>query len=259
MRVYTISLMASALVLNSCTSMPNHSDVRQGIESFAYVQYGTEPIKYGFRVVDGKSFWGNGEGNGVQPGLLLAVGLEAAKAAAEAEEKKLAAAIISSMLGQHNPVAEMKNKVMPVLAKTWNLPFNPKSITYLPSTSPLEDEAGYYLGKGLKKDLLIVYSVDLVELSEQQSIGGFFDGMVTAGFNDKSVAPTIMASVKVYKYDAISGKNKKIWWKNCLAHSLHAPSTVKYSVIKDNPEKGRSVMQDSMAVFVDNCKQAMSN
>ena len=260
MQVYNILLITSLLVLNGCTSMPNHSEIRQGVKTVSYVQYGNEPIKYGFRIVDGKSFWGKGgEGTGIQPGLLFAVGLDASKEAAEAEEKRIASTMIKSMFGQNNPVREMNNKVMPVLAKTWNLPFNRKSITYLPANRPLEDDDGYYLGKDLKTDLIIVYSVDSVELNEQQSIGGFFAGLVTAGFNDKSVAPTIMASVNVYKHDSVSGKIKKVWWRSCLVHSLHAPSVIKFSVLKDNPKKGRAMMKESLDIFVDNCKQAMSN
>ena len=239
--------------------MPDHSEIRQGVKTVSYVQYGNEPIKYGLRIVDGKSFWGKGgEGTGMQPGLLLAIGLDSAKEAAEDEEKRIASTLIKSMLGQNNPVREMRSKIMPVLAKTWNIPFNRKSITYLPSNRPLEDDDGYYLGKDLNTDLIIAYSVDSVELNEQQSVGGFFEGLVTAGFNDKSVAPTIMASVNVYKHDSATGKNKKIWWRSCLAHSLHAPSVVKFNILKNDPKKGKAMMKESLEIFVDNCKRAMS-
>lgn len=254
----------------ACATTAPVLELRHGVRTAAFIQYGAEPLEYSLGVVDGKSFWAAGSQQG---GTIAVPGISAAIAAAATtavrvggaaaqhqvnQEAELVPNIFRAILNNRPIAADIAQRVMPAAADIWGVAYRPEQLRVISSKSTLADERGVFTWDDPKTDIVVVFSVTNIKLSEKPSVGGLFAAIATVGFNDKDVAPEILNLISVYKRDPADQKLKRVWEGRCGAGLLSMPVTRKFSELRASPNAGAEMFDAAVNVTVEQCKRDLT-
>lgn len=265
-------LASATFLFAACATTPPISELRSGINSASFIQLGAEPLKYEFGVVGGKSFWASAEGSGLHvtvPGISAATavlataalnaGVATAEEAVKREEPTIAE-IMKRMLDGRPFVGDITQGVMPAIARAWGVPYQPNQLQVRSAHTQLaSEEEGIYLAKDPNTDMVVVFSVNSLKITEKPSVGGLLSAVATIGFNDKEVAPEVRSTVTIFKRDIKDRLLKRVWNKTCVSPVLFMPVSSKFSEITDNPNKARALFDGAVQVTIKQCVKMMEN
>lgn len=258
----TIAIASAALLLGGCASTPPVSDLRNGVRSATFVQYGTEPLAFRLGVVDTGSFWGQ-YGGGVGANVGGAVGIAAGEAAAAAGREDAAKKApeaeraLRALYGKHPMVSEVGRSVMPRLAQLWGVQYSPSQLKVVQPGTSLEDEQGNLTGFTANTDVVLVYSMPTLTLTEKQTVGRAFAAGFTMGTNTKMVAADTHSVVRAYKRDTASGVYKKVWSVLCIGQAMRSKVDYPFPEVMQSRDKAKEIFDSAMAVTIDACSSVL--
>jgi hypothetical protein len=265
-RAVSVSGMAIVLVLLAgCASSPSSTvaDLRANIKSVTFVQHGTEPLTYKLGVVDGTSFWSN-----ANPGTIKApVSAAAAAAATTALNASLRAArsveagrqgasneMMAWMFNKHPMVIDAGAALMPKMASMWGVPYDRMGVRGLPWDSKPENESGQFTAFQPTTDLVLVFAVSELGVSERPSVGGAFAAAFTAGFNTKHVTSATYVGMTAYKRDG-AGQYQKVWSGRCGVPVLLMEVTYPFPELAQSQQKAKQLWDATTPKVVEYCSR----
>jgi len=253
------TVIALAVVLAGCASTPQVSELRNGVRSATFIQLGTEPLTYRLGVVDTGSFWasygggvsGNLGGSVVAEGLAAAGRDDAARKAPDAERA------LRALYNKHPLVNEVGRSVMPQLAQLWGVAYSPAQLRVVQPGTRMEDEKGNLLGVSATTDLVLIYAMPGITLTEKFSVGGAFAAGFTMGTNTKTVAADTHVTMHAYKRDPASGDYKKVWSGICTGMAMHSKVAYPFPEVMQSREKAREIFDAALPTTVESCSRVL--
>lgn len=266
-----ITLIFMLVLLSGCAvTSPPVSELRDGIQSATFVQYGMAPRGYSFGVVDTKSFWATyGNDIGANVGGTAVAGVSKATMAAtgaalsntgtanrsamlEEARKDIPRSLISQMIDEQAFTATLADAALAKVASAWQVAFSPDKIMRLES-DPAYLTGDVYTGPHNDTDIVVVYTLGTVSLNEKATMKGAFAAGFTMGMNEKKVAPEVYGNVRVYKRDIATGNYNEIWLTGCSTTAMQAKQTKAFPWLVRNPAAGRSLFEAAMPTFRNSC------
>jgi hypothetical protein len=262
----TVAASLAFATLAGCATGPTVSELRNDVRSATLVQHGTEPLNYKFGVVDGASFWAKAADSNATvavpfgAGTVAAanVGIAAAAAhgrAAVAERAPTVAEIMAGLFNRHPLVNDAGKALLPKLAQAWGVPYNARAVRIIPKDTKLEDESGHFLAFQPTTDVVLVFAVSELEITEKPTLGGALAAGFTAGFNAKDVSSQTSAALTAYKRDAASGQYRRVWTGGCMVHIFSMDVAFPFPELVKSPEKAKQLWDRTTPKLIENCSQ----
>jgi hypothetical protein len=257
------SALLAMLALYGCASGPQVSELRQGVHSVAFVQHGTEPLKYSFGVVDTSSFWAQNGGNlGAGVGLAGQIAGETAAQVGRdvsAKNAPTAAQIMKALYGNHPMVNETSRTVMPQLAKLWGVPYDARQVRVLQSDTPLMDKEGRMATIVGTPDLVLRFAVADLQLTEKFSVGGAFAAGFTMGTNTKNVAAQTTAVMSAWKRDPATGKYTNVWTQLCSGLAMYSKVAYPFPEVVKSRDKAKELWDANTQLTIESCSKVIEH
>lgn len=268
MRILQVSGLAILLAsLGGCASGPSISELRAGVRSATFVQHGREPLSYKFGVVDGASFWAKGAESAGGPipvplgaGAVVAANVAVATAGAagravEANRAPTVPEIMTRLFNRHPMVNDAGHALMLKLAGNWGVTYDRARVRQLPAEAKLENESGNFNAFQPTSDLVLVFAVSELGLTERPSLGGGLAAVVTAGFNAKEVSTATWVTMTAYKHDAGSGQYRRVWSGRCGVPVLLMDVSYPFPELMQSPEKARRLWDATTPKLIEYCSK----
>lgn len=277
-RLTTLAL-AATLAACATTNPVKPAEIASEVKSVTYVQNGKQPARVGIGAVDGKTSWSNYSITGQRlnestptdgvPGPLTVTGKQPADAVIGAgleivsaigksiadssmkDDPQFYDRLFARMIGSRELALETGRGVLPALAQAWQQPYSDGQLVVLPLPSRLDDAEGRYTGTDPGTDLVMVYTLDEVLLSEKPSSRAL-KGLLTFGMYDKEVMPYFQVNVAVYRRQAAGGSLHKLWSTRCGNGFQDAPAA-EWTALRDAPESGRDLLDKTVPRVVSGC------
>ncbi len=256
-----IYLLVLAMLASGCATVtPPVSELRSDVNSVTFIQMGHEPLSFSFGVVDTSSFWA-AYGDGVSSQLgggTLWTGLAADGRRKGMEKAPDNATILKGLYGNHSLVTDVRDSVLPKLAGLWAVPYHPEELRILERDQITFDEQRNLVGFDSNSDLLLMYSVNNISLTERFSMGGALASGFTMGTNTKSVTTTAAVNLSAFKRDPASGTYTNIWTLGCGANYTQMKSSYPFSEAVQSAEKIASLLDETTSVSIDSCSKTIT-
>lgn len=259
----TVLLLPALLALTACaTSGPSISELRANARSATFVQHGHEPVRYGFGVVDTSSFWA-AYGSGVSSQLGGGTLWEGLAADGRAEGQKRAptvAEVMRWLYNKHPLVDRTGAALMPKLATVWGVTYNPAKLHILGNgISAVEDQEGNFIAFKPNTDLVILYEVNSLLLTERFTMGNALLAGVTFGTNTKNVTAQLELSYKTYRRDPASGQYKRVWLGGCGLHTMYMTTDFPFPEVIKSQAKAKQLWDEAATKTVELCGKHLTN
>ena len=256
-----IRLFGLVLLISGCASnAPLVSDLRSDVHSVTFVQLGSEPQNYSFGVVDTSSFWA-AYGDGVSAQLgggALWTGLAADGRKQGMEEAPDNARLMRELYGTHPLMARVRAAVLPELGRLWSAPYDPDQLVIADRGDITFDQEGNLLGFNSDSDLVLMYGVSNVMLTERFSMGGALASGLTMGTNTKSVTTTATVRLQAYKRDPASDKYVNVWTLGCGANYTQMKKSYPFPEVVKAKEKVAELLDETSLISIDGCNKALA-
>jgi hypothetical protein len=268
--MYRMLLSCSALLLmTACATGPamKPDDVKRDVKTVTFVQNGKHANQLTIGAVDGKTFWAGQSVVGqpansasradqqaaVATSVVSLIGGVIAKAAIEKDQEQYKR-VIDYVSSKRELGLESGRRVLPALARAWGVPFNASNVVVMNDTPFLTDSADRFLGADPGGDLVLAFSLQQVQFTEQVSVGAAVTGAFKLGMGSRDVTSEFVGVLLAFRRDA-SGELKRVWSTSCR-NSLLSGHTVDWDTMSRSPERTKSVLDSSMAEFVNACGKA---
>lgn len=249
-----ILLLTLALLMPGCAAGPSLSELRGGARNATFVQQGREPVQLGFGVVDTSSFWAT-YGSGVSTQLgggYVWRDLEQGGRADVEKRAPTATDVMRWLYNRHTLVDRTSTALMPKLATLWGVPYEPSTLRVVDLRN-IEDQDGRFSAFTPATDLVIVYSVQNLRLTERFTVGNAILAGVTFGTNTKNVTAEVETSYRVYKRDPASGAHKRVWLGSCGVHSMYMTTDFPFPEVVKSREKAKQLWDEASAKTIELC------
>lgn len=256
----TLQLLGLTLLISGCASMaPPVSELRSDVNSVTFVQLGAEPINYSFGVVDTSSFWAAyGDGvSGQLGGGALWTGLAADGRKKGMEKMPDNARLMRELYGTHPLVARVRDSVLPGLGKLWSVRYEPDQLLVRERGEITFDKEGNLLGFDSDSDLVLLYSVSNIMLTERFSMGGALASGFTMGTNTKSVTTTATVRLEAYKRDPATSKHTNVWTLGCGANYTQMKKSYPFPEVVKSKEKVTELLDETAQISIDGCNKTI--
>jgi hypothetical protein len=254
-----VAIASMAALLAGCASTPPVSELRNGVRDATFIQLGTEPLTFKLGVVDTGSFWAN-YGSGVSGNLggsLLAEGAASAGRANAAQKAPEAERVLRSLYNRHPLVNEVGRSVMPQLAQLWGVPYSPAQLRVMQPGTRIEDAQGNLVGIPATTDLVLLYGMPGLTLTEKFTVGGAFAAGFTMGTNTKNVAADTFVTMHAYKRDPASGGYKKVWTGICTGMAMHSKVDYPFPEVMQSRDKAKQIFDAAVPATIESCSRAI--
>lgn len=265
-----VSIVIALAALTGCATGPTLPELRADVKSATLVQHGTEPLNYKFGVVDGASFWAKAAESGTtvsvpaSAGAVLAANVATGVAATHGRSAVAGRAatvpeIMAGLFNRHPMVNDAARALMPRLAQTWGTTYDPKGVRVLPKDVKLEDESGQFTAFRPTTDVVLVFAVNDLEITEKPSVAGAFAAGFTAGFNAKNVSSQTNAVLTAYKRDPGSGQYRRVWRLGCGVPVLFMDISHPFPELVNSPEKAKQLWDSTTPKLIENCARNLDS
>ncbi len=277
-----LSVCVVGLMFTGCAApLVKPSELTAGARSVAFVQNGRHPAKLSIGAVDGKTSWSNysilgtrmneADKNGpagsltvtgkAGPDLAVGAGLEIVshigKAIADGamkDDPRFYDRLFERMVGARELGADVGRNVLPVLARRWGVAYTPAQLTVLPQAVALEDEDGRYLAVDPGNDLVFVFTLSELMLSEKPSMRGL-KAVVSFGMYDKEVMPHFLGQFAVYRRQP-AGHLQRVWRGAC--NNGFADATAEeWTALRDDPARGGALLDKTVTRIAPECERGL--
>jgi hypothetical protein len=259
MRKY-IAIAAAMFLVGCATNEPlKTSEILKDARSAAFVQNGRGAASYVIGAVDGKTSWSNysimgerlsgpnqNKGSApyitptgkVGPDAAANLGLEVVshvgKAIADASMKddpEYYDRLLTAMVGSRELASEAGPPVLKLLAGSFSLVFDPAKLRTLDVPEKLEDEQGRYLLSDPGTDVVVVFTLREVLLSEKPAV-----------FRRQ---PT--------------GEFRRAWASRCQNPFTNDAPAMEWVDLRQNPNKGGPLFDQTLPRLVKGCAAVLSD
>jgi hypothetical protein len=274
MRVQSLFTAAAGLALAGCATAPPMSastvaDMRSSIRTVAFVQNGTEPLNYGVGALDGKTSWAGPQmqfqaatsnradvQGAAAANIVFAVGGAIARESMK-DDPDYYPRLMKTWIGERKFTNEVAPRVWPELARAWRVDYDPKRVIVLPNDRVATDKEGVFVGADPGADLVLMYSIEQLMISEKPEMSVLWKSVVTAGMYDRPVVPYIKGRMSVYKREA-DGKLRRAWVGDCRDQAfLNADFAVQFPLLKAEPQRAGPMFDASVAMAASTCSAAL--
>lgn len=253
-------LAGLGLLLSACASVTPVSELRGDVNGVTFVQLGSEPLSYSFGVVDTSSFWA-AYGDGVSSQLgggALWTGLAADGRNKGMEKMPENARILRELYGNHSLVPDIREDVLPQLAGLWSVDYRPGDLQIREKGEVEFDQEGNLVGFDGASDLVLMYSVGNITLTERFSMGGALASGLTMGTNTKSVTTTAAVRLQAYKRDPATGRHANIWTMGCGANYTQMKTAYPFPEVVKSEEKVAELLDETARISIDGCNKTIA-
>jgi len=285
MRKYIAIAAAMFLVGCATNEQLKTSEILKDARSAAFVQNGRGAASYVIGAVDGKTSWSNysimgerlsgpnqNKGSApyitptgkVGPDAAANLGLEVVshvgKAIADASMKddpEYYDRLLTAMVGSRELASEAGPPVLKLLAGSFSLVFDPAKLRTLDVPEKLEDEQGRYLLSDPGTDVVVVFTLREVLLSEKPSMRGL-KAVVTMGMYDKEVMPYLTADLAVFRRQP-TGEFRRAWASRCQNPFTNDAPAMEWVDLRQNPNKGGPLFDQTLPRLVKGCAAVLSD
>lgn len=254
-------------------------------KTVSFVQNGRLPVKYTIGAVDGKTSWSNysimgarlneedkrdptgggtitatGAANtdiAIGAGLEIVSGIGKAMAdAAMKDDPKFYQRLFSQMVGARELGADTGRAVLPAMARTLGVGYSAAQLTIIPTAGKIEGEGGRYVATDPGTDMVVVFTLREVILSEKPSVRGL-KAVVTFGMYDKEVMPYFLGDLAIFRRDP-AGLLSRVWSGRCGNSFVNAPYE-EWTALRDSPALGGDLLDKSVPRVGADCEASMRN
>lgn len=249
-----------ALLATGCAGGPSVSALREGASSATFVQYGKEPLSYSFGVVDTSSFWATyGSGVAAQTGGgMLWKGLEADGRTEVNKRAPTAAETMRWLYNKYPLVDQTAGAVMPRLASAWGVPYEAAKLRVFEQGTALEDKEGNFIAFRPVTDLVVVFSINSLTLTERFTMGNALMAGVTFGTSTKNVTAQVDARMSVYKRDAAKGSHQRVWQGACGVGTHSMDIDYPFSEVVKSREKAKTLWDAATPKAIESCTKYLA-
>lgn len=255
------ALCVVAALAAGCAAAPTISQVKGNAHTATIVQWGHKPLHYSLGVVDGASFWANNGSNvgvGVAGSSAALVATSAATAAGTAANDNEAAALQKKMQGLYGDatlVDDVARQVLPELAAAWGVPYDPAQVKFVPLKQDLFRD-GHFVGFAPATDLVLVYDMGGLELTEKPTVGGALLAGITLGMSTKDVAAQPTVSLAAYRRQP-DASYKRIWQRLCIGPAQASSIAYPFPQVIKSPAKAAELWRAAEAPAVKVCSMVI--
>lgn len=255
-KLFLLLGLGTASLLGGCATTLPVSELKQGVQTVAFVQNGTEPLSYSTGVIDTSSFWAN-YGNGMN-------GLAWDAVAAHEQKKQLSKAeqnaiLVKSLYGDSDLAPTVYREIMPKLADAWGQSYDPAELVVL-DEKPAVVEDGKLKNFKSSADLVLMLEVNNINLTERFSMGGAFAAGLTMGTNTKSLTTEARVSMRAFKPSATEpGSYDLAWWRSCGPNYTTMKTSHTMDEIKEKPELMQDILEEAKGQAVESCSKVLAS
>lgn len=249
-----------ALLVAGCANIQTVSELRGDASSATFIQVGSEPWNYTFGVVDTSSFWA-AYGDGVSDQLggdTLWTGLATdgrKQATSKADEH---AAILRELYDHHPLVDRIGAGIMPQLASLWDISYRPGVLRTVERDAVQFDDNRNLVNSDADTDLVFLYNVGAVTLTERFSMGGALASGLTMGTNTKNVTTTATVRLQAFKRDPASGNYNNIWSMGCGTNYVQMKTAYPFPEAIKSKEKIAEMLDEATALSIEGCNKTLN-
>lgn len=259
-KMFPATLCVAAL-LAGCAAAPTISQVRGNARTATIVQWGHKPLNYSLGVVNGATFWAKEGGNvsaGVAGSTAAFVATSTATAVGTAAADKHAPTLHARMerlYGKSPLVDDVARRVLPRFASAWGVPYDSQKVKFVPITQDLFKN-GHFVGFTPTTDLVLVYDMGGLELTEKRTVAGALAAGFTLGMNTKHVAAQPAVALTAYRRQA-DGSYKNIWHRLCIGPAQASPIAYPFPQVIKSPAKAAKLWRAAEAPTVKVCSMVI--
>ena len=249
--------LAFLSMLFGCAGGPSLTELRQGANSVTIVQHGKEPLHYSFGVVDTSSFWA-AYGSGVSSQLgggLLWQDLESSGRAEQAKRAPTVAEVMRWLYNDHPLTNQLADTLIPKFAAVWGQPFDKSRLRVIDADTPISDQNQNFTAFRPITDLVLVFEVRELTLTERQTLGRAFAAGFTLGTNTKNVTAQVTVWLEAYKRDSASGQYKRVWLSSCGANAISMPIDFPFPEVVKSREKAKQLWDAAAPLAIESCSK----
>jgi hypothetical protein len=243
------------LLLGGCAGGASLQELRGDVKSATIVQHGKEPLRYTLGVVDTSSFWA-AYGGGVSSQLgggAVWQGLESSGKAEEMKRAPTVAEVMRNLYNNHPLVSQVSSALIPKYAAVWGQTYDPSRLRVVSSDTPVRDQNLNFVAFNPVTDLVLVFEVSELTLTERQTMGRALAAGFTLGTNTKSVSAQVTVWLEAYKRDAASGKYKRVWLSSCGADANSMPIDFPFPEVIKSRDKAKQLWDAATPLAIEKC------
>lgn len=245
----------SLLMLGGCASGPSLHELRGDVKTATIVQHGKEPLRYTFGVVDSASFWAT-YGSGVSSQLgggTLWRDLESSGKAEQIKRAPTVAEAMRNLYNNHPLVNQVSSALIPKFSSVWGQHYDPSRLRVIGSDTPIRDQNLNFVAFNPVTDLVLVFEVSELMLTERQTMGRALAAGFTFGTNTKNVSAQVTVWLEAYKRDPASGKYKRVWLSSCGADANSMPIDFPFPEVIKSREKAKQLWDAAAPLTIEKC------
>ena len=257
-RAFFIVLVA--ITVFGCATTPRVpvSELRQQVGKTLFVQHGEKPLRYSTGVIDTASFWGAyGDGVATQTGGWLWSDLASSGRQESAEKRLSNAELVERLYSDHPMIPVVSEQVLPAMADLWQQPFSSRNTQVVPAnTLTIKGEARVLNGLQTDADLVLVLSVDNINLTERFSMGAAFASGFTMGTNEKSLTTEVSFMMRGFKRDA-AGQLVEVWFQPCGTNYTTMDTSYYLKDLVDSKANMTEILDEATGQSIDSCTEVL--
>ena len=210
---------------------------------------------YSLGVVDTSSFWAT-YGSGVSAQLgggYLWQGLESSGKAEQAKRAPTASEMLRALYNNHPLVNQASAALLPKLAAVWGQSYDPSRLRFVEATKPIHDQKLNFTAFTPATDLVLVFEVNDLTLTERQTMGRALAAGFTMGTNTKNVSAQVTVWLEAYKRDAASGQYTRVWLGSCGADANSMPIDFPFPDVMKSREKAKQLWDAATPLTIEKC------
>jgi len=243
-----------------CASSPPVSKLREGVVKVEFIAHGNKPLSYSTGVIDASSFWAQygGQVAGNLGGSALVAGIAASSQDTQASKADQNAEMVRLLVGESDIATKINNALLPQLAATWHVPYDPNHATVM--LSSLEVEPKSQLVAGLHTDAGLVLSAEVtnINLTERVSVGSAFKDSFTFGMGKKAVTTEVMVMLRAFKPQP-DGTIKQVWSQRCGTLAAGMKTAYHLNELQGSPEKMAEILTEATEKSLESCRRALGS
>ncbi|SDK40775.1 hypothetical protein [Microbulbifer yueqingensis] len=253
-------IIGLGILFTGCAATPPVSELRQGVQTVAYVQNGVEPLRYSTGVIDASSFWAAyGSQVGGQTGGALWHGLAAAGASEQLSKAEQNALLVKGLYGEHDLATAVFSDLMPKLARAWDQPYDEADLVVL-ADRPARVEEGVLKNFETNADLVLMLEVSNLNLTEIFSMGGAFAAGLTMGLNTKSLTTEANVVMRAFKPSETDPRNYELaWWRMCGPNYTTMDTSYTMEELQEKPERMQEILDEAKGQAIEGCSAVLAN
>ena len=245
----------SLLPLSACVSTPNIGELNRVAKTVAYVENGTQPLRFSTGVIDVSSFW-SAYGGGVSDrlgGSLLVD--DVTKSSGEKVLSALAKnqMLVQSLYGESAFAKEIHSELLPKLAQAFNRKMTHEQVYRIDDPRKLKRENGHILNMDVDADLILMSEMHSLNLTERFSMGGALLSGVTMGTNTKNLTFETPIALYVLTKTDVKGAYKVDWRGVCGATYVTMKTAFTMEALLEHPENAQALLSEAKLQTIEGC------